>query len=313
MSRRDVTALSPDPSEKVRSPPDALLAGIARRQHGVVTVPQLRACGLGDSAIGHRAQVGRLHRLHRGVYAVGHAGVSEQGRYLAAILAVGHGAVLSHRSAAALWGLVRSRPGAADVTVAVCIHSRRGIRVHAVRHIDAREQTRIERVPVTTVARTLLDLADVLSPGALRRVVREAYAQQRVDEQQLWAVLSRANGRHGAPRLSALIAPGLVATRSELEDRMLDLVQAYGLPRPLVNARLADLPRGVEVDFLFPDARLVVEADGARFHDNRLARESDVARQAMLEAAGYRVLRVTWTQVTQQARETARRLQRALG
>lgn len=312
MPRRDVTDLSSDELQERRSPTDVLLAKLACRQHGVVTVRQLRACGLGDTAISHRVRAGRLHRLHRGVYAVGHAAVSWRGRYLAAVLAVGPHAVLSHRSAAVVWGLVEVRPRLTDVTVARAARSRRGIRVHDVRRLDARDWTRAHGIPVTTVARTLLDLADVLGPGALRRVVREAYAQRRVDERQLHAMLIRARGRHGAPRLEALVAPGPVATRSELEDRLLDLVLASGLPRPLVNAGLEGLPRRVEVDFLFAEAGLVVEADGARYHENRVARDADVARQAMLEAAGYRVLRVNWKQVTRQQDETVRRLRRAL-
>jgi len=190
------------------------------------------------------------------------------------------------------------------------IRSRSGIRVHRARKFDRRDRARIGGVPVTTVARTLLDLAEVVGPRILRRAVREAYVQRLVDERGLKAALNRAHGRHGAPRLAALVAPGLVATRSELEDRMLHLIRTHGLPEPLVNARLAGLPRRVEVDFLFADAGLVVETDGARYHDNALARE--IERQAMLEAAGYRVLRVNWRQVTRDTDETVRRIRRAL-
>jgi hypothetical protein len=313
VSRQDVPDFSSDDLKKSWTPIDLELAERARRQHGIVTVGQLRACGLSDPAIAHRVRAGRLHRLHRGVYGLGHAALSGRGRLLAAVLAVGPDAVLSHRSAAVLWELVKTGPSpVVDVTVPRAARSRRGIRVHVTRRLSVQDRCRGDGIPVTTVARTLLDLADVADPGVLRRAVREAYVRRRVDEPELRAMLERARGHHGAPRLLALVTPGLVGTRSELEDRLLDLLVASGLPRPLVNARLDGLPRPVEADFLFVDAAVIVEADGARYHDNRITRDADVARQAMLEAAGYRVLRVNWKQVTTQPDETARRLRRAL-
>ena len=169
------------------------------------------------------------------------------------------------------------------------------------RRLDPLDRTREAGIPVTTVPRTLLDLADVVGEDRLRRAVREAFVRRRVDERRLRAAVERGNGRRGARRLAALLADGPTATRSELEDRFLELLRAHGLPRP------------VEADFLFADARLVVETDGARFHDNRIAREADAMRQAMLEAAGYRVLRVTWRQVTREPQQTARRVRAALG
>ncbi|HUB77054.1 MAG TPA: DUF559 domain-containing protein [Solirubrobacteraceae bacterium] len=181
------------------------------------------------------------------------------------------------------------------------------------RRLDPLDRTREAGIPVTTVPRTLLDLADVVGEDRLRRAVREAFVRRRVDERRLRAAVERGNGRRGARRLAALLADGPTATRSELEDRFLELLRAHGLPRPGVNVRLGGLPRPVEADFLFADARLVVETDGARFHDNRIAREADAMRQAMLEAAGYRVLRVTWRQVTREPQQTARRVRAALG
>lgn len=314
MDWRDVTDVSSPPGQKRRSPSDLPLAKLAARQHGVVTVQQLREFGLGDSGIAKRVRTGRLHRVHRGVYSVGHDALPQRGRYLAAVLALGPGAALSHWSAAALWGLVDDVDAhPIDVTVAHDARARWGIRVHTVGCLPARDRRRVGGISVTAVARTLLDLADVVTPQVLRRALREAYVKRLTSEPQLSSVISGARGRHGAPRLAALISPGLVATRSELEDRVLDLLRSNGLPRPLVNARLAGLPRRVEVDFLFAEARLIVEADGARYHDNRLAREADASRQAMLEAAGYRVLRVTWSQVVREADDTVRRLRAAVG
>jgi len=279
----------------------------------VLTAGQVRDCGLGDSAIGHRARTGKLHRLHRGVYAVGHDAVSRDGRFLAAVLAAGPAAVLSHRSAAALWRLVDAERGDVDVTVPHRARQQAGIRVHQTRRLDVGESLRLGGIPVTSVARTLLDLAVVADERVLRRAVREAYVRRRVDDATLDAAVERAGRRPGARRLAALVRPGRTGTRSELEDRLLELLLAHGLPAPEVNVRLAGLAEAVEVDLLFGAARLVVEADGARFHDSPVARRSDAERQAMLEAAGYRVLRVSWAQVTRRPDETVRRLRRALG
>ncbi len=168
------------------------------------------------------------------------------------------------------------------------------------------------RVPVTTVARTLLDLADVAGEPVLTRAVREALVQRRVDERALRVQLTRAGGRRGAGRLASLIAPGPSPTRSVLEDRVLEMLRAHGLPPPAVNVVLGGLPRRVEVDFFYADASLILEADGARYHANRFARDADAARQAMLEAAGYRVLRLNWAQVTLDPDPTASRVRRAL-
>lgn len=284
-------------------------------QHGLVTVANLRGLGMTTSDIAYRVGTGRLHRLHRGVYAVGHRVVSDEGRFLAAVLAVGPGAALSHLSAAALWGF--RPPGRADgtdvdVTVARRIRRRAGVRLHSVRALGAPDVTRRARIPVTTPARTLVDLADVLrSDRALRRVVHEAEVQRRVDHHQLAAQIERTTGRGAATRLGLVVSEGPAPTRSELEDRTLELLSRHGFPRPRMNALVPDVPRPVEVDFLFAGARLIVEADGRRYHETRLAREADSARQAMLEAAGYRVIRLSWAEVTRRELQTVRRLRSA--
>jgi predicted transcriptional regulator of viral defense system len=300
-------------STKRHSRRDQAVARVAAGQHGVVTLAQLRAAGLADGDIKYRVAGGRLHRVRRGVYAVGHACVSREGGFLAAALSIGEGAVVSHTSAALLWGVLDERPGPTHITVARQVRSRRGIRVHSVRRLPRGDTAKISGVPVTTLPRTLLDLADVAAERTLRRAVRQAAVQHQVDECALRDQLQRAQGRHGAPRLGALIADGPAPTRSELEDRTLDLLRVHNFPRPAVNATLAGLARRVEVDFLFAEHGLIVEADGARYHDNRIARQDDTARQAMLEAAGYRVVRVTWAQVTRDTAQTVRRLRRAFG
>ncbi len=293
------------------APPDASIAALAQRQHGVVTVVQLRALGVDRAAVTYRARAGRLHRLHRGVYAVGHARLSREGQFLAAVLAAGPGAVLSHRSAAALWGLIPHVAGPIDVTVDRGQRARPGILVHASNHLG-RERTRHEGVPVTNPGRTLLDLAATrIDDRTLRRAVREALVKRRVDEHGLRTQLERAQGRRGAGRIAAIIELGAVPTRSELEDRTLQALEEHGLPRPLVNAPVRIGSRTFEVDFLFADRRLVIEADGARFHDTPISRRDDAERQAMLEAAGYRLVRVTWNQVTRETAQTIRRVRSA--
>lgn len=259
-------------------------------------------------------RVGRLHVVHRGVYAVGHGALAEHGRLLAAVLALGDGAVLSHISAAMLWGFWQpDQDDGVDVTVARRLRQRPGIRVHAVRALDPGDITRRARISVTVPARTLLDLADVVrSDRALRRSVHEAEVQRRVSHRQLQEQLDRAAGRRGASRLSKLIAVGPAPTRSELEDRTLELMRRHGFPRPETNVRLATMAGPVEVDFHFPDCGLVVETDGDAYHGTRLAREADARKQALLEAAGYRVIRLLWSEVTREQEQTVVRLRRAL-
>lgn len=291
-----------------RSPPDQALARLAARQHGVVTTRQLREVGLDAGSIAYRRRSGRLHPLHRGVYAVGHPRLSWEGRQLAAALAAGPDAVLSHSSAAALWRLIGRREGPVDVTVPGRLRSREGIRVHTTRDLHPRDRTRNAGIPVTTVARTLRDLAEVAPEKTLRRAVSEAYVQRRVDEDRLRQQCEAAPGHRGAARLRALLGPRLAPTRSELEDRVLRLLLDHGLPRPRVNTVI----EGLEVDFLYARQRLVIEADGRRYHGHRLARRSDAARQATLAVAGYRVLRVGWTEVTRRPGEAADRVREAL-
>jgi very-short-patch-repair endonuclease len=171
-----------------------------------------------------------------------------------------------------------------------------------------------QRIPVTTPARTLLDLAAVVSPDVLRRAVRQAEVDGLARQRELERQLARApRRRRGSRRLAAILELGPARTRSELEDRMLALLVAHGFPRPLTNAHVRALTRTVEVDFLFPELRLVLETDGDRYHGTRLAREADAARQADLEAAGYRVVRLNWRQVTAEQEQTVRRLRRIVG
>ena len=276
---------------------DRAVARVAAAQHGVVTRAQLEAIGFGRGAIAHRLAQARLHRLHRGVYLVGHPVAPPLARELAALLACGPGAVLSHRTAGELWGLLPAGEGNREVDITVVGRNPRhpGIRVHRVRRLEARHLMARRGIPVTAPARTLLDLADVLPPRALERAVDEAQVSRRVRHEDLLAVLAEANGRHGAPALRAVLERegGPAITRSEAEERLLALLRRAGLPPPRVNVRLA----GHEVDLFWPDQGVVIEIDGYAFHSSRAAFERDRVRDAQLQAIGLRVMRVTWRQI----------------
>ncbi len=236
--------------------------------------------------------------------------ITLEGRFLAAVLACGPRAVLSHRSAAALWGFLDWEERLIEVTVpGTAARVVPGVRAH--RSWDA-ETTRHRGIRVTTPARTLLDLASSLPPRGLRRATRKAQAEQRVNHRQLVAALANAKGRRGAARLRALIADGPAPTRSELEDVVLDLLAHGGIERPEVNTPLILDAKRVIPDFLWRSDRLVLEADGAKWHDGRLAREDDAERQALLEAHGYRVLRVAWAQAVRRPEQTLARIRHAL-
>ena len=211
---------------------------------------------------------------------------------MAAVLACGSEALLSHRSAAALWAFRPAAGPLVDVTTTRSRHGERGIRVHRVRALDPEDRTRRDGIPVTTVARTLLDLAETVSPTQLQRAFEEADRLGLLDVRALECLGDRCPGRRGLKPLAALLAmhrDPAPMTRSELERRFLDLCRNAGLPPPVVNATVA----GMEVDMLWPREKLVVELDGHAYHRTRAAFERDRVRDAVLQQAGHRVLRVT--------------------
>jgi very-short-patch-repair endonuclease len=276
--------------------PDARLAALATTQHGVVSLAQLGAMGLDRDAVWRRAAAGRLHPLHRGVYAVGHTKIGREGRWLAAVLACGERAVLSHRSAAALWDLRATSAGRVDVTVprASGRRSTRRIAVHRPRR--AVETTVRDAIPVTTPMQTLAHLTPLLPRPALERALEAAERLDLLDVTRL------------PPRLRALV-PGIdAALRSPLEARFLRLCRAHGLPQPRVNTRID----AYEVDFCWPEHRLVVETDGHRHHGTRAAFERDRARDAHLTALGWRVVRVTHRALEERPGEVVDLLRRLL-
>jgi very-short-patch-repair endonuclease len=266
------------------------LADLAARQWGVVTRAQLTALGVGDSGVRDWVQSGRLHRLYRGVYAVGHDRLRSEGRRLAAVLACGPGAVLSHRDAAALWDLRQSHSAYIDVTVPSRNGRRRqhGIRLHRTSRLRPEEVTVRDGIPVTTVARTLLDLADVLQGQALRRVITEAEYLNRFDLTAIDAVVENNPGRRGAKLLAAAGARRH-RTRSKLEDRFLAFLERHRVEEPQTGVWI----EGYEADFVWTRAGLVVELDGFAAHKTRSTFNADRLRDRRLWKAGFRTMRLT--------------------
>jgi Protein of unknown function (DUF559)/Transcriptional regulator, AbiEi antitoxin len=281
------------------TPLDRRLAEMASQQHGVVSRAQLSKLGFDRGGIDRRVQSGRLHRLYRGVYAVGHTVLGREARWLAAVLACGEGAVLSHRSAAELWGLRPSAAARIDVTAPRTsgVRTTAAIVVHRPKRPAA--STRRDGVPVTTVMQTLADLATAVPRRQLEKACENAEAARLLDLNQLDAT------HPGATRLLEVVAQHDLGsyTRSETEDAFLQLCDDHGIPRPLVNHRVD----GFEVDFCWPDARLIVETDG-RHHATRAAFERDRARDALLTSVGWRAMRFTRRQVRRASAQVAARV-----
>ena len=286
-----------------RSTPLALeqrITRLAGRQKGQISRIQLLDLGLGAGAIKHRLRTGRLQpSRHSGVYSLGVAPLTRERRWAAALLACGTGAVLSHLSAAALWVLRSVDPVTIDISVPHRAKRRHeGIRVHRPRQLASEDVERHCGIPVTTVARTLIDLAEVLSTRALERALDEGEFLEIFDRNELQVALARNAGRNGASRLAKLLTrhePGTTRTMSELEEDFFDLVMAAGLPQPEVNQPFGPYTP----DFLWREHKLVVETDGGASHDRPSQRERDARRDAWFAARGYETLRFTWEQVHQ--------------
>ncbi len=294
--------------------PDAVVAQLASAQHGVVTFAQLRDAGLGEGAINLRVRNGRLHRLHRGVFALGHPRISREGRWSAAVLALGAGAVLSHVSAAALWGIRHSSSASVHITVPGPggRRRRRGIVVHRSRTLGAADVAEHEAIAVTSVSRTLLDLAGMLAPGRVERAVERSLALRLFDLRSVEAVVAANPRRPGAASLAEIVArihdePSL--TRRELEALMLDLCAAHRIERPEVNV----LIDGIEVDFLWRTHRLVVETDGREWHETPQGFARDRERDERLTVLDYRVVRFTYRRVVDHPDAVAATIRALLG
>lgn len=297
--RRDVGRKPSHPSTE-----DAI-NGKAGQQHRVIALDQLGAIGLSASAARSRVASGRLQRIHRGVFAVGPWPLTREGRWMAAVLACGSGAVLSHRSAAAAWGLRTDDRATIDVTTPRRgARQCRGVQVHRSRLLVEADVTSVDGIPCTSLARTLLDLAEVLDRRGLERAIDRAEVLRLFDLRAVDDALTRGNGRRGVPILRSVLAEhiaGTPPTESRLEELFLALCGTAAIAHPEVNASLT-LGGGVTFrpDFLWRRHRLIVETDGRDVHATRQAFERDRKRDQRLMVAGWRVVRFTWRQVTRE-------------
>jgi very-short-patch-repair endonuclease len=275
---------------------DWAIGALAEDQHGVVSRGQLLELGCDRGLITHRLKRGALRQVHRGVYTMGHRLLSQQGRWMAAVLACGPDAVLSHRAAAALWGM---RGGAwVEVTVRNGLRGRVGFEVHRA-NLPPDERTTHRGIPTTTVPRTLLDLSAVVATRHLRSALREAEHRQLTDPLSLHDLVARYPRRPGLKAIRSLLNEASIGARiirSELEERFQDFVIRAGLPLPQTNVVI----EGYEVDCVWPGQRLIVELDGHATHSPAHAFELDRSRDRRLEAAGWRVIRITWRQLEQE-------------
>ena len=285
---------------------------LAWRQWGVVTRPQLRALGLSDDEIDYRIAVGRLRLVHRGVYAVGHHRIQPEGIWLAAVYAGGDQAVLSHRSAARLWGLV---PWDGEIEVTTPTKRRKRPGIHYVRSsVDAVERTVRRAIPVTTVARTLLDLGAVDS-ARVAKAFEQAEVLGLLDVRELQGLVDRYPRRPGTRDIRSVLGAASAwrgITRSELEVRFRDLVVDAGLPVPAMNCRIQVGHRFIEADAVWHDERLIIELDGYAYHRTQAAFERDRERDRAAIAAGWRVIRITWRQLAEDPLGVIRDLSAAL-
>jgi very-short-patch-repair endonuclease len=292
-----------------KSPADRTIGALAQRQHGVVSRAQLSELGLGAGAIDHRVKLGRLQPVHRGVYTIGHRLLSRDGRWMAAVLACGPDAVVSHLAAAALWRIRQSNR--IEVTTRGAHRGKTGIVVHRAPLRDD-ERTTHRGIPTTTVPRTLLDLSAVVRPDDLRSAFRQAEQLRLTDPLSLSDLAERYPRRPGIAIVKALLKEaqlGLNVIRSELEERFQALLLKAGLPLPKTNI----LIEGLEVDCVWPEHRLIVELDGHTTHSPTHAFESDRARDRRLEAAGWHVIRITWRQLHEEPDLVEADLRRLLG
>jgi very-short-patch-repair endonuclease len=290
--------------EEMRS--HAELARVAEQHHGVVSARQLGRLGFSAAAVGRMSQARRLHRVHRGVYAVGHAKISDHGRCLAAVLACGRGAVLSHAAAGWLWGLLPACPARIDVTVPSHGQRHAGIALHHSSTLLPEEWGRMARIPVTALARTLLDLAASVSARKLWDVVERTERRGRLDFIEIDAMLLRRKGDRGAARLRRAleIYRDPVFSRARSERLFLALCKRAGLPRPKINTWVGKY----EIDAYWETERFAVDVDGWEAHRTPRAFESDLLRQEEMKLAGIDSVHISARRIEHAPRQVGRRL-----
>lgn len=282
---------------------DDRIGKLAEVQHGVVSRQQLLQLGMGRGAIENRIACGRLRRVQWGVYAVGHRPESRESRWMAAVLAAGPDAVLSHRSAGSLWRILPQRPILPEVTRATRCQTRLGLVLHcgALRPDEVRC---VDGIPVTSPPRTAFDIAASSTPGELERALNEMEVSGVTDELSIPDLLERYPRKRGAARLRALLADEAAVRgvpRKVLEERFAFLLDGTDLPRPRRNADVAASGRLFEADCLWAEQRVIVELDGRATHGTRRAFERDRERDRLLQVDGWRVVRITWRQLRDDA------------
>jgi very-short-patch-repair endonuclease len=287
-----------------------LIADVAASQHGTISFEQLLACGLSRQAILRRVQKGWLHSLYRAVYAVGHANVGFEGRMFAATLASGRGSMGARLWAAVAHGMEQGIEGKVQVlVVGRDAPVRDGIDARSTELIDPVDVGMWRGIPVTSPTRTLVDLAADVGEDHITRMLRTALGKKLTSLPQILETKHRLGPRPGSKLLAKVLATKAQPTRSELENVVLDLILDAGFSEPEVNVPMVIEGRTVIPDFRWPSARLVVEADGAAWHeDNAVARLADRERQRLIEANGDRVERVTWNQAIRRRCETVARV-----
>jgi very-short-patch-repair endonuclease len=283
--------------------------GLAGRQHGIVTRHQLLGLGFGPRSIEHRIAQGRLHHVMHGIYAVGWPTLTPKRRWMAAVLASGAGAMLSHRSAAALWGIAKERPGRIDISVRRrCELRRPGLHIRSRTALAAADILEHEGIPVTSPTRTLVDLATELSPLGIERAVNEADKRDLVNPETLRLALDACAGQPGAPTLRKLLDKRTFRlSDSDLEIFFRPIAVEAGLPFPLSK----QIVNGWEVDFYWPDFGLVVETDGLRYHRTASTQTRDARRDRAHALAGMTPLRFTHYEIKHEAERVRAELNRA--
>jgi very-short-patch-repair endonuclease len=289
---------------------EATASRLATSQEGAVKHQQLLRAGISASAIKRLARAGALHRRHHGVYIVGHLALAPFANEAAALLACGDHAVISHRSALYLWGLLERRPPEVDVTLmsGQC-RPKEGIHIHR-GGLEPRETRQRHGLPTVSPARAVIDISLTAAVRELEAVIAEGRAQGLIRDGELDKALKRAGNRPGTGRLRAFLRtegdPGI--TRSEGERILRRHLKAAGLPQPRTNCKIA----GVEPDFLWPDERVIVELDSYPFHGHRKAFEWDRRKDMILRDAGYEVIRITGRQLTEEPLLVIAHIARAL-
>jgi putative AbiEi antitoxin of type IV toxin-antitoxin system len=292
---------------------DRFIADLAARQHGLVARRQLLSRGIGRGAIDRRIERGQLHQVHRGVYAVGHRLLSTDGRWTAAVLACGTGAVLSHRTAGQLWGILPRSSGALELTRPGHFKPRAGIVCHRAT-VPPDERDVVDGIPVTSIHRTQFDLAGMLTRRQLERMLNEAEVRRLTDRLSIPQLMERYPGKRGSVVLRELLGAKrhVDISRNDFEELFLALVDESGLPRPRMNASLWIRGRFFEPDCLWREQRLMVELDGREVHATDAAFEDDRERDRILLAEGWRTARVTWRQLRDEPAAVAADLRLAL-